>query len=58
MSGESYIWGSPYDGLVRPVWERGQSQASEPDRGLDRPLLQASPEARNLRPPQSPGHSI
>ena len=42
---------------MRPAWERGQNRASEPDRGLDRPLLQASPEARNLRPPQSPGDS-
>ena len=41
--------------MVKPEWERGQSRASEQVRGLGRPLLQASPVARNLRPPQSPG---
>ena len=43
------------DSLVKPEWERGQSRASEQVRGLGRPLLQALPAARNLRPPQSPG---
>ena len=41
--------------MVKPEWERGQSRASEQVRGLGRPLLQALPAARNLRPPQSPG---